>query len=481
MNDNLHIILNNYKNHVIEEIIQNNEHSGTITCGCGSTFKNMKNLKRHLEKSNSSKRHTKWLVKNLINHMEQSSEEYREICYTINSIHVLDHKNSHKKVITCKCHSSLKTLKTYKKHVHSRKHKEWLFEYIIRSITDEKEDHHTPYKMICDCGRTVYNTNINRHTRGRHHLRIIEKMDTKVSGSSSYIFSHNSNIVCDYCHIPYTIYDTVTVLPCCGKHFHRRCMYNIRIVNNDKKCPTCQKYVSDNSLLTKCEHDTIGKCIVLKNSNDTLLSRVLSEYYSEMTVYLRQLLQCKELIENSFNHIEDLIRNVNDERMISQYSHIVSHYNIHIYPNIIEFVTFIRELMNWIHECRLNFTIIWKNIRPHIIWTKDNIDYVDELNTYYNELWDYITQIIVPLNEENIINQGLQNSVERKENINHSLKRYIFSPSKFDMNSCVICLESFHKGDNVSLTNCRHCFHFDCILENLHYSNDCPLCREQIE
>ena len=476
MDDNLHIILNHYHHHVVENIIQNNERSGStfFKCECGSTFKNMKNLKRHLRKK--TKKHSKWMLKKSIQHMEES-ESYREICYTINSTMLLEHRQSSSThPVQCKCHSTLKNIKSFKTHVHSKKHKEWLFEYILSNLVEERKE---PYKIVCDCEKIVYSTNVNRHVRGRHHLRIVNKMNQHISGGS-FIFKENSNVKCTYCNLPYTLHDTITVLPCCGCHFHRRCIYNWRIVQNDKKCPICHKYIPDNTLLSKHEHDTIGKCIFFKNSNTLLLSKLTSFYHDEITGFLRQLIHSKELIENSFIHIEDLIRSINNESVNNQFSRIISHYNIHIYPNIIEFITFIRELMNWIHECRLTTSNIWKNIRPHVVWSKENINYVDELNTYYNELWDYVTQIFT-IDEETIINQGLGTSIERKEESKHSLQKLKYSPSKFKkFKMCVICLDSFSKGDDVSMTECLHCFHFDCIVENLHYSNDCPLCRKVI-
>jgi hypothetical protein len=51
---------------------------------------------------------------------------------------------------------------------------------------------------------------------------------------------------------------------------------------------------------------------------------------------------------------------------------------------------------------------------------------------------------------------------------------------KREIDSCAIC---FDKPDtyNITLTKCNHMFCRKCIIENMHRSNKCPLCRQKIE
>lgn len=50
-----------------------------------------------------------------------------------------------------------------------------------------------------------------------------------------------------------------------------------------------------------------------------------------------------------------------------------------------------------------------------------------------------------------------------------------------DVTECAICLVDFEKTDMVSVTNCNHVFHNECIQEWSHYKHDCPVCREELE
>ncbi|XP_027150190.1 E3 ubiquitin-protein ligase RNF126-like [Coffea eugenioides] len=46
--------------------------------------------------------------------------------------------------------------------------------------------------------------------------------------------------------------------------------------------------------------------------------------------------------------------------------------------------------------------------------------------------------------------------------------------------ACVICLEEFPNGLEVTQTPCKHVFHGECILQWLNYGSWCPLCRSEI-
>ncbi|XP_047163324.1 E3 ubiquitin-protein ligase RHF2A-like isoform X1 [Vigna umbellata] len=46
--------------------------------------------------------------------------------------------------------------------------------------------------------------------------------------------------------------------------------------------------------------------------------------------------------------------------------------------------------------------------------------------------------------------------------------------------SCSICLENFSKSDPATVTNCKHDFHLQCILEWCQRSSQCPMCWQAI-
>ena len=48
-------------------------------------------------------------------------------------------------------------------------------------------------------------------------------------------------------------------------------------------------------------------------------------------------------------------------------------------------------------------------------------------------------------------------------------------------NKCSICISDFDKEDKISITNCNHIFHTDCITEWGKYNRICPICRNKLE
>ena len=46
-------------------------------------------------------------------------------------------------------------------------------------------------------------------------------------------------------------------------------------------------------------------------------------------------------------------------------------------------------------------------------------------------------------------------------------------------NECIICAESFLCGDKY-LTECNHVYHEHCLAQWLKRSNECPMCRKEI-
>jgi len=47
-------------------------------------------------------------------------------------------------------------------------------------------------------------------------------------------------------------------------------------------------------------------------------------------------------------------------------------------------------------------------------------------------------------------------------------------------NSCSICSDDYKNTETVSVLNCSHVFHKDCIIEWGHYHPSCPVCKKGI-
>ncbi|KAF6135824.1 hypothetical protein GIB67_028143 [Kingdonia uniflora] len=45
---------------------------------------------------------------------------------------------------------------------------------------------------------------------------------------------------------------------------------------------------------------------------------------------------------------------------------------------------------------------------------------------------------------------------------------------------CVVCLDEFLHGMEITRMPCHHIFHGECIVSWLHLKNECPLCRFQM-
>lgn len=51
---------------------------------------------------------------------------------------------------------------------------------------------------------------------------------------------------------------------------------------------------------------------------------------------------------------------------------------------------------------------------------------------------------------------------------------------KKDNIECSICTDEYKNTDTISITNCNHIFHTDCIKEWGKYKQDCPLCKNNL-
>jgi hypothetical protein len=98
-----------------------------------------------------------------------------------------------------------------------------------------------------------------------------------------------------------------------------------------------------------------------------------------------------------------------------------------------------------------------------------------------SEVIDYIENDIVDEVMERTLNESV---VERNENdfIEFISENYNeLSDENKNTKDCSICLVDFEDNDSVSLTNCKHLFHNNCITEWSRYKKDCPICRAKLK
>lgn len=96
------------------------------------------------------------------------------------------------------------------------------------------------------------------------------------------------------------------------------------------------------------------------------------------------------------------------------------------------------------------------------------------------DIFDPIDSVLQESFEINQQNSGLEKT---DHIIKISSQRYSsLSDSIRDENkACSICIVDFEIDDMISITNCNHIYHTDCIKEWGKYKNECPVCREALE
>ena len=105
-------------------------------------------------------------------------------------------------------------------------------------------------------------------------------------------------------------------------------------------------------------------------------------------------------------------------------------------------------------------------------------------NTLSGSLFDSL------LNNMNNRNQPADIRVTMQDNETKDLKymkyiditeQYCVEHSIVKTTDCTICLESFHKNDNILITECKHLYHKKCADKWLsEYSVKCPICKKKI-
>ena len=114
--------------------------------------------------------------------------------------------------------------------------------------------------------------------------------------------------------------------------------------------------------------------------------------------------------------------------------------------------------------------------------TEENYVYNSDgfiLNSFLQSFSDPIESVMMEsLNQQ----PGLERTFEKLE-----IDSQLYSSMLIDdigkeiEKKCCICLSDFKSDDNVSVLNCKHLFHNDCIVEWSMYKINCPVCRENLK
>lgn len=107
-----------------------------------------------------------------------------------------------------------------------------------------------------------------------------------------------------------------------------------------------------------------------------------------------------------------------------------------------------------------------------------NNSFMSFINTISNPFYDPIEQVLIDsMNEQ-------PDSLSKTDHIiSISSQRFQTLDEKIqeENKDCSICINSYNSDDMISITNCNHIFHTDCIKEWGKYKTQCPVCRTNLE
>ena len=70
-----------------------------------------------------------------------------------------------------------------------------------------------------------------------------------------------------------------------------------------------------------------------------------------------------------------------------------------------------------------------------------------------------------------------QNQINIDEIMNLLPSSVVNEKKEGENNNCIICLNDFDIGENITSLPCLHVFHTDCIKHWLQSNNHCPVCK----
>ena len=101
-----------------------------------------------------------------------------------------------------------------------------------------------------------------------------------------------------------------------------------------------------------------------------------------------------------------------------------------------------------------------------------------------NNFHDLLLETYLGMLEDRIFDLTLQESMEedeelkRKDDVKVMLEKVKYNEE--EPVECEICFENVNKGDTIYNLECYHKYHSDCLMEWMHYKQDCPVCRTPI-
>ena len=103
------------------------------------------------------------------------------------------------------------------------------------------------------------------------------------------------------------------------------------------------------------------------------------------------------------------------------------------------------------------------------------------LNSFFPmDINDPIESVLQDSFEINQQNCGLEKT-DHIIKISSQRYSYLTDTIKFENKCCTICIVDFENDDMISITNCNHIYHTDCIKEWGKYKTECPIWREPLE
>lgn len=125
------------------------------------------------------------------------------------------------------------------------------------------------------------------------------------------------------------------------------------------------------------------------------------------------------------------------------------------------------------------------NIVSVSIWIITMINYFKEFYPYTRRLWCTCpsVKLIDPEQDLNLSNLNRSFPTQyyfKNGQLYDHRNRPLDSALYISDEQCSICLENYANGAGISLFNCRHFFHYDCVLPWIWRNNECQLCRYHV-
>ena len=143
---------------------------------------------------------------------------------------------------------------------------------------------------------------------------------------------------------------------------------------------------------------------------------------------------------------------------------------------------FFDEVLNYLANSYLNEDNIPVQSSEQTNSINSNLNLIDGLYAILRGTLDFHSENAF----ERVLRESLDESNDHLKRTDEIIDFPIIKYTDFEDKSnydikCTICLDEFENESNISLTECRHIFHTDCIKEWVRYKKECPVCRNEIK